>query len=86
MRVPCRTLSPGVTDEERADPAYQFCPQHCSKGLSADGVYHLGPAWGFVVSIHGNSTQGVENWKMMSVAQGGPLPGVRVPALPQGWP
>lgn len=46
-----------VTDEEGADLAYQSCSEHRSKGLFGNAVYYLGPAWGFVVGIHGYPTQ-----------------------------
>lgn len=76
--MPCRTL-PGGTNEEGADLAYQ---DSLSRGVSADGVYHPGPAWGFRVGVHGNPTQASSD-----VSCSGRFSYcVWVPTLPQGWP
>lgn len=50
--------------------------------VSANGVCYLGPAWGFVVSLHGYPCKP----PVTSGAQGSSASGELVPASPQGWP
>lgn len=77
--MPCRTLSPG--GQMRRELTW-LIRTALSRGVSADGVYHPGPAWGFLVGVHGNPTQASSD-----VSCSGRFSYcVWVPALPQGWP
>lgn len=71
-----------VMGEEGADLAYQSCSEHCSKGLFGNAVYYLGPAG--VLLLVSMATQ--HKPPVMSVARGGSLIGVLIPASPQNWP
>lgn len=67
----CRTLLPvGLWTRKEVTPLIGTALSTVPK-VSANGVYYLDPAWGFVVSIHGYPCK----CPVMSGAQGGSLLG-----------